>query len=109
VQKYCSLTNHAWDGFWLIASPKPWGALPKDAQAVITKHFNAAAKKQRDDVAKGSTDMRKALEGKGLVFNAPDLAPFKAALAKTDFYKKARAKLGDESWALLQKYAGDIG
>ena len=51
----------------------------------------------------------KALEAKGLVFNAPDLAPFKAALAKTDFYKKARAKFGDEGWSLLQKYAGDIG
>jgi len=109
VQKYCSLTNHAWDGFWLIAAGKPWAALPKDAQAVIAKHFNAAAKQQRDDLAKASIDLRKALEGKGLVFNAPDLAPFKAALAKTDFYKRARAKFGDEGWTLLQKYAGDIG
>ena len=24
VQKYCSLTNHAWDGFWLLASGKRW-------------------------------------------------------------------------------------
>ena len=51
----------------------------------------------------------KALEGKGLIFNTPDLAAFKAALGKTDFYKKARAKFGDEAWALLQKYAGDVG
>ena len=109
VQKYCSLTNHAWDGFWLVASAKPWAALPKDAQGVIAKHFNAAAKKQRADLAQASLDLRKTLEGKGLVFNAPDLGPFKAALARTDFYKKARAKFGDEGWALLQKYAGDIG
>ena len=109
VQKYCSLTHHAWDGFWLLASAKPWAALPRDAQDVIAKHFNAAAKKQRADIAQANVDLRKALEGKGLIFNSPDLAAFKAALNKTDFYKKARAKFGDEGWALLQKYAGEIG
>ncbi|MDE3175268.1 MAG: TRAP transporter substrate-binding protein [Pseudomonadota bacterium] len=109
VQKYCSLTRHAWDGFWLIASAKTWPTLPKDAQSVLTKHFNAAAKKQRDDLAKNSLEAQKALEGKGLIFNAPDIAPFKAALGKTDFYKKARAKFGEEAWTLLQKYAGDLG
>ncbi len=109
VQKYCSLTRHAWDGFWLIASAKPWAALPPDAQAVLSKHFNAAAKTQRADLASASLETQKALEGKGLVFNAPDIAAFKAALGKTDFYKKARAKFGDEAWTLLQKYAGDIG
>ena len=109
VQKYCSLTSHAWDGFWLIASAKPWAALPKDAQNVLVKHFNAAARKQREDLAKSSLVLQKTLEGKGLVFNAPDVAAFKAALGKTDFYKKARAKFGDEAWTLLQKYAGDIG
>ncbi len=109
VQKYCSLTRHAWDGFWLIASAKPWAALPKDAQAVLSKHLNSAAKKQRVDLAAASLETQKTLESKGLVFNAPDIAPFKAALGKTDFYKKARAKLGDEAWTLLQKYAGDIG
>ena len=34
---------------------------------------------------------------------------FQAALAKTSFYKDAKAKFGDEAWALLQKYAGNIG
>ena len=109
VQKYCSLTNHAWDGFWAIASGKTWAALSKDVQGVLAKHFNAAAKLQREDNAKASLDLRKALESRGLAFNTPDAAAFQAALKKTDFYKKARAKLGDDSWALLQKYAGDIG
>ena len=109
VQKYCSLTNHAWDGFWLLASSRTYAALPRDVQTVLAKHFNAAAKQQRVDLAKASEELRKTLEGKGLVFNTPDVTPFKAALAKTDFYKKARAKFGEESWALLQKYAGDIG
>lgn len=109
VQKYCSLTNHAWDGFWLLASGKTWGAYPKDVQGVLAKHFDAAGKKQRADLVKATADLAKTLEGKGLVFNTPDLSAFRAALGKTDFYKKARAKFGDEAWGLLQKYAGDIG
>ena len=109
VQKYCSLTNHAWDGFWLLASGKTWDTYPKDVQAVLTQHFNAAAKQQRVDLVKATADLTKALEGKGLVFNTPDVSAFRAALAQTDFYKKARTKFGDEAWALLQKYAGDIG
>ena len=34
---------------------------------------------------------------------------FQAALAKTSFYKDAKAKFGGEAWALLQKYAGNMG
>ena len=109
VQKYCSMTNHAWDGFWLLASGKTWDSYPKDVQGVLTKHFNAAAKLQRADLVKVTADLTKTLEGKGLVFNSPDVSAFRAALGKTDFYKKARAKFGDEAWAVLQKYAGDIG
>jgi tripartite ATP-independent transporter DctP family solute receptor len=109
VQKYCSMTNHAWDGFWLLASGKTWGGYPKDVQDILAKHFNAAAKKQRFDLVEATAKTAKTLEGKGLVFNAPDVSTFRAALGKTDFYKKARAKFNEEAWSVLQKYAGDIG
>lgn len=109
VQKYCSLTNHSWDGFWLISSGKIWKTLPKDMQDVLQKHFNAAAKKQRDDIVKANADLQKQLESKGLTFNTTDANAFQAALAKTSFYKDAKTKFGDEAWTLLQKYAGNIG
>ena len=109
VQKFCSLTNHAWDGFWLIASGKVWRGVPKDVQDVLSKHFNAAAKKQRDDSEKANADLQKGLEGKGLAFNKTDPVAFQAALARTSFYKDAKAKFGDEAWALLQKFAGNVG
>ena len=109
VQKFCSLTNHAWDGFWLISSGKVWKTLPKDVQEVLQKHFNAGAKKQRDDIVKANVDYQKTLESKGLTFNTTSAEAFQAVLAKTSFYKDAKAKFGDEAWALLQKYAGNIG
>ncbi len=109
VQKYLSLTNHSWDGFWGIASARIWKTVPKDLQAVMQKHLNAAAKKQRDDIVAANAEYRKNLESKGLVFNTTKPEEFQAALAKTSFYKDAKAKFGDEAWTLLQKYAGNIG
>lgn len=109
VQKYCSLTNHAWDGFWLLASGRVWRTVPADVQQVMTKHFNAAALKQRADIVQANTDLQKTLESKGLTFNQTDAVAFQQALAKTTFYKDWRAKFGDEAWGLLQRYAGDIG
>jgi TRAP-type transport system periplasmic protein len=109
VQKYCSLTNHAWDGFWLLGSGRVWRTIPPDQQAVMAKHFNAAALKQREDSVKANAEMQKALEGKGLAFNTTDPAAFRQALTKTSFYKDWKAKFGDEAWSLLEKYAGAIG
>lgn len=109
VQKYCSLTNHAWDGFWLLASGRVWRTVPADVQQVLQKHFNAAARKQRDDIARANVDLQKTLEGKGLVFNQVDTSAFQQALSKTSFYKDWRAKFGDEAWGTLQKYAGNTG
>jgi TRAP-type C4-dicarboxylate transport system substrate-binding protein len=109
VQKYCSLTNHAWDGFWLLSSARIWKTIPQEAQQVLQKHFNAAAKKQRSDIVAANEQNRKFLESKGLTFNATQSQSFQAALAKTSFYKDAKAKFGDQAWSLLQKYAGNIG
>ena len=86
-----------------------WKTIPKDVQEVLQKHFNAAAKMQRDDIVKANVDYQKALESKGLTFNTTQADAFQAALAKTSFYKDAKAKFGNEAWSLLQKYAGNIG
>src|SRR6201982_247862 len=109
VQKFCSLTNHAWDGFWLISSGKAWRTIPKDVQEVLQKHFNVAARKQRDDIVTANADYQKFLESKGLTFNTTNADAFQTALAKTSFYRDAKAKFGNEGWTLLQKYAGNIG
>ena len=52
VQKYCSLTNHMWDGFWFLANQRAWESLPDDVRAVVAKNVNAAGMKERDDVEK---------------------------------------------------------
>lgn len=109
VQKYCSLTNHAWDGFWFVASGRTWKNMPADVQQIMQKHINAAARKQRDDIVRANVDLQKALEGKGLQFNRVEPAAFQALLKTNGFYTNARARYSAEAWGLLQQYAGDIG
>ena len=75
----------------------------------MAKHFNTAAKQQRQDVENAKAGIQKQLEAKGLTFNTTDSEQFRSALAKTSFYKDARTKFGDEGWTILQKYAGPIG
>ena len=35
VQKYLSLTNHMWDGFWFLANRRAWERLPEDLRAIV--------------------------------------------------------------------------
>ena len=106
VQKYCSLTGHMWDGFWMLANRRALEALPKDVQTIVTKNINDAALKERADVEALNTSMRGNLEKAGMIFNTVDTAPFRAKLSSAGFYKNWRAKYGDEAWTVLEKAAG---
>src|SRR3974390_310076 len=108
VQKYCSLTNHMWDGFWFLANRRAWQALPADVQAIVAKHINAAAVNGRADVAKLNAGLQQDLAAKGLVFNQPDPAPFRDKLRSAGFYAEWKGKYGDQAWALLEKAAGKL-
>src|ERR1700726_3609331 len=108
VQKYCSLTNHMWDGFWFLANRRAWEKVPEDLRTIVAKNINAAALKERDDTAKLNASLRGELEGKGLVFNQPDVAPFRDKLRTAGFYSEWKGRYGDEAWALLEKAAGKL-
>lgn len=108
VQKYCSMTNHMWSGYWALMNSRAWGALPKDIQQIVAKHLNQCALDQRSDVAKLNETLEKTLTQKGLVFNRPDLKPFRDALSKAGFYADWHKKFGDEAWSVLSKYAHGV-
>ena len=108
VQKYCSLTNHMWDGFWFLANRRAWERLPEDVRAIMTKHINAAGVKERADVAALNASLQQELAGKGMVFNQPNPAPFRDKLRTAGFYAEWKGKYGDEAWATLEKYTGKL-
>ena len=108
VQKYCSMTNHMWDGFWLLANGRAWKALPADMQAACTKEFARAALEERDDLATLNKGVRTTLEGRGLVFNDVQPEPFRDALRKAGFYAEWKGKFGAEAWSTLEASVGSL-
>ncbi len=108
VQKYCSMTNHMWDGFWFLANGKAWEAMPADLRAICAKHINAAGMKERADVAELNATVAKDLAAKGMVFNSPKSDSFRNKLRAAGFYEEWKGKYGAEAWALLEKYTGKL-
>jgi tripartite ATP-independent transporter DctP family solute receptor len=109
VQKYCSITNHMWIGYWILVNGAFWNSLPPNYQKIISDAFDEAALAER----KATQHLNASLEGKlrqqGMVFAKPDQALFRDALAKSGFYKEWRAKFGPALWAALEKYTGPLG
>ncbi len=108
VQKYCSLTNHVWDAYWILGNKKAVERLPKDIQEIVFREFDTAATDERADIAALSKSLRADLTSKNLQFVEVDKKAFKAALGKTNFYKDWRAKFGEEAWKLLEESAGTL-
>lgn len=109
VQKSCSLTGHVWDGYWILGNKRAWQKLPEDLRAIVTREFDRSGQDQRADVARLSDSLRTTLSEKGIRFIDVDREPFRAALAKTSFYKDWKAKFGEVGWSHLEAVSGKLG
>ena len=109
VQKYCSMTNHMWDGWWCMTNQKVWDRIPEDVRPVIARNLNRAALDMRADGVKLNASLRAELTSKGLTFNDPKLGAFRETLVKSGFYAEWRKKYGEEAWTLLEKHTGKLG
>lgn len=108
VQKYCSVTNHMWDGFWCLGNKKSFDRLPKDLQDIVARSINEAGVKQRADVKVLNDSLVGDMKSKGLAFNDTDNEAFRTKLRSAGFYAEWHKKFGEEPWALLEKYTGKL-
>jgi tripartite ATP-independent transporter DctP family solute receptor len=108
VQKYVSMTNHMWDGYWMIANGRAWGRVPDNMKAIIVKHVKVATMQERAAIRALNDSVQGELVAKGLVFNTPPSPPFRQKLTDAGFYKQWKEKFGDQTWGLLEKYAGKL-
>jgi len=106
VQKFCSKTNHSWDGYHFVFNRRSWGALPDDLKAIIERAFNEAGLKQREDLRTLNETLEADLAAKGMAFNKTEPASFQAQLQKAGFYSDWKTKFGEQTWALLEESAG---
>lgn len=108
VQKYCSFTSHMWDGFWFVANKRHWDRLPANLREIVARNIDIAADEQRSMIRALNESLQGELASKGMVFAEADKASFRTAAAEGGFYKEWKAKFGDQTWALLQKYSGEL-
>jgi tripartite ATP-independent transporter DctP family solute receptor len=108
VQKYCSLTNHMWDGFWFLGNKDAWNRLPKDIQTIVAKHVNAAGVLERADVNTLNTELQKKLTEEKLAFNSPKIGPIRDVLRQAGFYAEWKKRFGEQGWGLMEGAVGSL-
>lgn len=108
VQKFCSRTNHSWDGYHLVFNGRSWRNLPEDVKTLVSRAFNEAGLQQRADVRKLNETLETQLTSEGLAFNDADAASFQAKLRESGFYKEWQERFGPEAWSLLEGAVGKL-
>jgi TRAP-type transport system periplasmic protein len=109
VQKYCSLTNHMWVGYWILMNGAFWNGLAPADQKIVEDAFNTQALVQREANERLDSSLEEKLKAEGMEFHQPDLAVFRTALAKSTFYTDWKAKFGPALWSALEKVTGPLG
>ncbi len=109
VQKYCSETNHMWDGFWVLANRRFWDRLPPNLREIIERNINQEAIAQRKEVEYMNANLQAELKSKGLDFFKVNNEDFRQRLIGAGFYQEWQKRYGDEAWALLEATTGKLG
>jgi len=108
VQGYCSLTNHIWDGFWLLANAQAMTRLPGGDREIVEAEFNRSVTDERADLTRLNPGMRGDLVLSGLQLNAVEAEPFQRLLQKAGYYAEWRGRFGDAAWRLLEESVGGL-
>jgi TRAP-type transport system periplasmic protein len=104
VQKYISLTSHAWAGTFLIANAGVWKSLPPDLQGVIERNNTKYAQLERRDTKAANASLAVQLGRQGVQVNQVDQGPFRANLRP--YFEYWAAEFGSTEWGLLQRSLG---
>ncbi len=108
VQKTISMTNHIWDGFFMLSNGRVWRQVDAKTQDIIAKHLDSAALKMRADTIKLDETSEASLKAKGMVINPTEVGPFRSKLKAAGYYAEWKTTFGEEAWAVLEKAVGPL-
>lgn len=109
VQKYVSMSDHIWSGYWTLFNKDVWDKLGRDNQAVISREMAAATLAARNDNVLLNKSVRDKLARRGMQFNDVDRNSFKQKLVQAKYYERWKAEFGPKAWDALEKYANKLG
>ena len=105
VQKYISLTNHAWSGLCLISNNDLWKSLPPDIATLIERNNTRYATLERRDTAALNASLADKLGRQGVTVNAiADQTPFRARLKP--YFDTWAAAFGPSAGGMLESSLG---
>jgi len=107
VNKYLSITNHMWDGYWFLANLDAWKALGADNQKIVSKYADIYCRGERRDNNNFNMALADKLGRQGMTINTADTTSFKAKLP--DFYARWQKEFGPTAWSIMEKYTGKLG
>ncbi|MBV8599923.1 MAG: TRAP transporter substrate-binding protein [Candidatus Eremiobacteraeota bacterium] len=105
VQKYLSITNHMFAGYWWVVNPDAWKALGPDLQTVVQRNVSKYGLLQRRDTELQNESYADKLHREGMTVNAADVATMRSRLAP--LYAKWKADFGP-AWTLLEDSVGKL-
>lgn len=108
VQKYVSMSDHIWSGYWTLFNPDVWTKLGKSYQDIISKEMSAATLLARNDNVQLNKSVREKLQRRGMQFNDVDKNSFKKKLQDAKYYERWKAEFGEKAWTALEKYANKL-
>jgi tripartite ATP-independent transporter DctP family solute receptor len=108
VQKYCSLTNHMWVGYWLLVNGQFWQNLPADHKKAVADTLDAQALEQRKANQALDASLEETLKKQGVTFSKPDTTAFQKALTQSGFYTTWKGKFGTPLWTALESVTGPL-
>ena len=108
VQRFCSMTDHMWDGYWLLGNPRAYNRLPDKVKEVVQREFSRAVDDERADLVRIDAGLRQTLIDKKMEFNDVDASAFRDMLRSAGFYTDWKNKFGDQAWSTLVSFTGPL-
>lgn len=107
VQKYLSLTNHMFAGYWFVVNPDAWKAVGPQIQAIVQRNVTKYGRLQRHDTELQNDSFEDKLRREGMTVNRADVASMRAKVAP--LYAKWKTDFGAQAWTLLEDSVGKLG
>ena len=85
-----------------------WDALPKNLQQIVENEFNTAIIQASAQQLQSELTVESTLRSEGLVFNRPDVEPFRQIIRNSGLYAQWRDTFAPQGWAILEKSAGKL-
>jgi len=109
VQKFVSMSNHIWSGYWTLFNEDVWKRIPADLQAIIKREMDRATIAARRDTAILTKSVADKLKRRGMQINDDvDTASFRKKLSDAKYYERWKAQFGAKAWSALERYANRL-